>query len=227
VTTRVAVADGIVEVLASTVSDGDFHLDQDPALLHARRQRFLPGSWSQPDEVHGTDVAVVVGPGGGDRRVADAVVTRLHEEILAVWVGDCAPVALVGGDGAIGAVHVGWRGALDGVLDTAFAALGSSSVTAVLGPCIRGCCYEFGADELARFTERFGPEVEGRTRRGTPSLDMPQVVAAAVAARGATLVDLGGCTGCSDGTWFSHRRGERGRQVLTVVKRHRTASVAE
>jgi copper oxidase (laccase) domain-containing protein len=44
---------------------------------------------------------------------------------------------------------------------------------------------------------------------------MPDVVRVALAAIGVSLQRLGGCTRC-DRRWFSHRRGDTGRQVMTV-----------
>ena len=210
-------------VRTSTRAAGDFHVDGPRAALLHRRQAFQPGAWTQLDEVHGTRVVVVTSPGEHDLEVADAAVTAVPGAVLGAWVADCAPVVLVGstpaGDGVVGAAHAGWRGALDGVLGATVAALrglGAADVTAILGPCIHGCCDEFGTDLLGTFAERFGPEVRTTTTWGTPSLDMPAVVRAALAEHGVPLDDRSECTRCHADRWFSHRRGDLGRQVMTV-----------
>jgi YfiH family protein len=208
----------MVDVRCSTRADGDFHLEGDARALAGRQRAFHEGSWTQLDEVHGTDVVVVDHPGQHDRAVADAVVTRCPGAVLAVWVGDCAPVALIGSDGAIAVAHAGWRGAIDGVLQRTVATMSSPSVRAVLGPCIHPCCYEFGAADLARFTTRFGPEVAAVTTSGTPALDMRAVVRLALAEVGVALEDRSECTRCRSHRYFSHRNGDRGRQVLTVCR---------
>lgn len=207
----------------STRADGDFHVDGPRAALLQRRQAFRGGAWTQLDEVHGTTVVVVTAPGEHDFAVADAAVTAVPGAVLGTWVGDCAPVVLVGatadGDGVVGAAHAGWRGALDGVLEAtvdALRRLGAVHVTAVLGPCIHGCCDEFGVDLLDAFTARFGEGVRGTTTWGTPSLHLPAVVRAALAAHGVPLDDRSACTRCDPVHWFSHRRGDTGRQVMTV-----------
>ena len=225
-----------VHVRVSTRSDGDFHLEQPVDVLDATRRRFVDLPWSQPDEVHGTDVRVVARPGEHDRAVADALVTDRAGAVLGIWVGDCAPVTLVAehedADGVrtvrVGAVHAGWRGLLDGVLATTVAAmravpdgstLAGRPMVAVLGPCIHSCCYEFGDDDLAAVIERFGPTAEGRTRDGHRALDVPATVGLALAELGVSLDDRSACTGCDDDRWFSHRvRRERGRQVMAVWK---------
>jgi copper oxidase (laccase) domain-containing protein len=142
--------------------------------------------------------------------------------VLAVWVGDCAPVVFVGADGTIAAAHAGWRGALDGVVSNVVAAMGASAapVRAHLGPCIHPCCYEFGAADLATFVARFGPGVAGTTSWGTPALDMRAVVRAALAEVEVELDDRSVCTGCRADLYFSHRRrAQSGRQVMTICKR--------
>lgn len=208
-------------VRCSTRADGDFHVEQDLDALRSRRRAFVDLPWSQPDEVHGTEVLEVRRPGDRDLEVADALVTAQVDAVLGIWVGDCAPVAFVSASGRIGGAHAGWKGLEAGVLEATVDALRvdrDDEVVAVLGPCIHPCCYEFGEDDLARLAARLGPAVVGRTRRGTPALDVPAAVAAALAARGVTTLHcVGECTGCHEDRWFSHRvRGERGRQVLAV-----------
>lgn len=204
----------------STVADGDFHLDTIARqVLHHRRSAFMPGPWTQLDEVHGSDVLVVAEPSQHDGAVGDAAVTRLPGAVLSVWVGDCAPVALVGedtaGHGVVAVAHAGWKGALDGVLQRTVLAMRAPRVDAVLGPCIHGCCNEFGADLLAQFVARFGPQVAAATTWGAPSLHLPAVVGAALAEVGVAVRDESSCTRCST-SWFSHRRGDAGRHVMCV-----------
>jgi hypothetical protein len=209
----------IAHVRCSTRADGDFHLDGDRVARRHRQQAFTAGPWTHLHEVHGTVVREVTYPGEFDGVEGDAAVTRVRGAVLSVWVGDCAPVVFAGDDarglGVIGVAHAGWRGALDGVLPATVTAMGAARVTAVLGPCIGPCCYEFGEDLLTRFVDRFGPGVASRTTWGTPSLSMPAVVRASLAESGVEVCALGGCTRC-DRRWFSHRRGEEGRHVMTV-----------
>jgi YfiH family protein len=210
------VADRVVHVRCSTVRDGDFHIESHPVALAHRRQAFAPGRWTQLDEVHGVTVHHVRAAGDFDGAVGDAVHTRCAEAVLSVWVGDCAPVVLVGDDGAIGVAHAGWRGALDGVLQATVTHMAAPGVRAWLGPCIGPCCYEFGDDDLEVVVGRYGPQVAGRTSWGTPSLDMRAVVAAALSEVGVTVDDRSQCTRCASQHYFSHRRGQRERHVMTV-----------
>ncbi len=225
-TLSVGLAGSTVEVRCSTVRDGDFHVEAPwPALVH-RRSAFAPGGvWTQLDEVHGCTVRTVAFPGEHDREVGDGLVTGLAGAVLAVWVGDCAPVVMFSDNGVLGAAHAGWKGVLGGILPATVGALraiaGSSSVVrAYLGPCIHPCCYEFGHTDLAGFEQRFGPAAVSSTAWGTAALDLPQVVRRSLGECGVEVVDIGGCTGCRDDLWFSHRRrAQPQRQVMTISKR--------
>ncbi|MFI0526335.1 MAG: polyphenol oxidase family protein [Ilumatobacteraceae bacterium] len=214
------VGDDTVQIRCSTMADGDFHLDGHRAALLHRRAAFAPGVWTQLDEVHGTAVVRVTHPGEHDFATGDAAITDRRNAVLAAWVGDCAPVALVGDDGTIAVVHAGWRGALAGVLQATVSQMSSGTVVAVLGHCIHPCCYEFGEPDRAPFRARFGAHVEARTSWGAPALDMPSVVRCALEEVGVAVVDASSCTGCDVEHLYSHRRRRQlGRQVMTVCKR--------
>jgi hypothetical protein len=131
---------------------------------------------------------------------------------LAVWVADCAPIALFGANGTSRVVaHAGWRGLAGGVLDVAIDALESTGTTvaaAVLGPCIHPCCYEFAGGDLDQVAAGVGAsssDVVGVTAWGTRALDVPGAVATGLARRGVALDNEGPCTGC-DLRFRSHRR---------------------
>jgi YfiH family protein len=210
-----------VNITFTRVADGDLGIQQpDPAALAAARARLSPLPWTWLRQVHGAEVVTVTAPGEGAGREADAAVTAVPGALLAIQTADCAPIALTSPQGVIGAVHAGWRGLEAGVVEAAvdaMRALGATEVRASLGPCIHAECYEFGADDLDRLAKQFGDEVRSTTPDGTPALDLPAAVDAALVAAG--VKDRGevlSCTAC-DTDYFSHRaRGDTGRQALLV-----------
>ncbi|MCB1335359.1 MAG: peptidoglycan editing factor PgeF [Roseivivax sp.] len=107
-------------------------------------------------QIHSALVATVTTPGPQGR--ADAMVTNVPGLALSILTADCMPVLLSDPEaGVIGAVHAGWRGALDGILEEtldAMEALGSDreDIAAVIGPCISQAAYEVGPEFLDRFT---------------------------------------------------------------------------
>ncbi|MFZ4586088.1 MAG: polyphenol oxidase family protein [Acidimicrobiia bacterium] len=143
-------------------------------------------------QVHGAavvDAATV----GAERPEADALVTDRVGVVCAIRTADCAPVALVVGDGAaVGLAHAGWRGLRDGVIQATVHALRArheAPIHAVLGPCIRVEHYEFGEPDLSSMVERYGAQLRGRTTAGAPALDVVAGVRAALREVGVTELD--------------------------------------
>ena len=132
-------------------------------------------------------------PGEHTGAEADAAVTRLPLAKLAVRTADCLPVVLLA-DGAIGVVHVGWRGLAAGVVQRAVAAVGDVH-TAHVGPHIRPGCYEFGVHDLDEVAAGLGDHVRALTTWGAPALDLAAGVRSALG--DVAVVDTGACTACS------------------------------
>lgn len=197
---------------------GDLAVGADPELLAGRRGTIAPGPWTWLRQVHGAEVVVVTTPGQHAGAAADAAVTRVPGAVIAVQTADCAPLALLG-TGVVGVVHAGWRGLVAGVIEATaatMAELGSPAEHAVLGPCIRARCYEFGPGELDLVAERYGPAVRAESARGAPALDLSAGVAEACRRLGLDFADDGTCTACSPKHWSFRARGESGRQALVA-----------
>ena len=185
-----------------------------------RRRAVVDLPWTWLRQVHGDDVVRVEEPGGGSGSAADAAVTDRSGCALAVLTADCAPVVLVSPQGSVGVAHAGWGGLLAGVVAGAvkeLRAIGAHDISAVLGPCIRPECYEFGLDNLVDLTDRFGPSVAARTAAGSPALDLPAAVRVALSEQGVDAVDdLGICTACSAEYYSWRARRETERQATVV-----------
>lgn len=204
----------------TTAADGDLAVVRPGPELDARRRALSPRPWTYLHQVHEASVVEVTRPGEWAGVDADAAVTRASDTLLAVHTADCAPIALVAGEGVVGAVHAGWRGLAAGVVDSAIErmrALGARSIEAVLGPSIHAECYEFGPDDLDGVVERCGEMARGVTSDGRPALDVPAAVRATLERSGVRLASgEAPCTAC-DRRFFSHRaRGDTGRQALLV-----------
>ena len=208
-----------VEVRFTDRADGDLSaLSVEPG-LDDRRRAIVDRPWSWLHQVHGSRVVVVDRPGQHAGTEADAAVTAHPGAVLAVQTADCAPLALVA-PGAVGVVHVGWRGLAEGVVDAAVAALrelDDGPIAARLGPCIRPRCYEFGAGDLDGVARSCGDEVRATTAWGTPALDVPAGIVARLAVLGVTEVDdAGTCTACSPAHWSFRARADRARQAVVA-----------
>lgn len=126
-----------------------------------------------------------------------------------VLTADCIPVVL-GADGAVAALHAGWRGLAGGVLEEGVRALrevgGRGEMVAIVGPCAGACCYEVGEEVHAAFA---GVHRDGRT------IDLRAIAHERLLAAGVAEVrDRRACTIC-DERYFSYRRegAQAGRQA--------------
>jgi len=177
------------------------------------RERFLYGR-----QVHGARVRRASEPPGPERPAEeeDGQATALRGAAALVFVADCLPV-LLAADGAVAAVHCGWRGLAGGIVEEGMLAMrevgAQGPVTAVVGAGARGCCYEVGEEVLEHFEGVPGARV------GERNLALEAVAAAKLAEAGVAEVhDLGLCTMCRSDLFFSHRAdgGITGRQAGVV-----------
>lgn len=184
-----------------------------------------PMAWHMMQQVHGRSVGVVTDttPRGAELREVDAVVTCESDRPLAVFTADCVPVLLASSN-VVAAAHAGRLGTVAGVVPATIDVmrrLGTQTtrLTAVIGPAIRGCCYEVPA-EMREHVTALAPDAGAHTTWGSPSLDLPAAIRAQLAQAGiADVRDLGACTRC-DPRWFSHRRdADAGRQMALIVRR--------
>jgi YfiH family protein len=135
-----------------------------PAAVAENRRRVAAVFAAEPArlltcyQIHSTLVRVAEGPWDGERPEGDAIATAARGLVCSVLTADCAPVLLADAQaGVVAAVHAGWKGALDGVVGSAVAAmvaLGArpAEITAAIGPCIAQASYEVGLEFLERFT---------------------------------------------------------------------------
>jgi purine-nucleoside/S-methyl-5'-thioadenosine phosphorylase / adenosine deaminase len=197
--------------LGRLTADDSSHVDENRARVASAtgcpRERFLYGK-----QVHGATVRRATEPPGPQRPAAeeDGQATALTGHPALVFVADCTPVLLVADEG-VAALHCGWRGTASGIIAEGVSAL-SGHVTALIGPGARGCCYEVGEEVHEAFAGY-------NARRGERNLDLPAVIRAKLAEEGVTDVhDVGLCTMCCFGLFFSHRRdgGVTGRQAGIV-----------
>jgi YfiH family protein len=132
---------------------------------------------------------------------------------------DCVLLAMARTNGsrpALAVVHAGWRGLIDGVVDTTAEVIGEG-FAAVVGPSIGPCCYEVGEEVAGPYRARFG---DGIVSEG--KLDLWTAAEQAARNAGASEVErLDLCTRCRDDLFFSERRTGRPRGtqgVLGVVR---------
>jgi len=176
---------------------------------------------ARPTQVHGaTVIKADQAPADGALQDADAIATTTHGIAPTILAADCVPI-VIAGDGAVAAVHAGWKGLRDGVIGEAVAivrSLGSGSdavpLSAAVGPCAGVCCYEVSDELHETFAQR------DQDFRNGQNLDLNAIARQQLKdASVENIHDLGLCTICSDpGVLFSYRRddGATGRQGALI-----------
>ncbi|MGH7506129.1 MAG: polyphenol oxidase family protein [Longimicrobiales bacterium] len=149
---------------------------------------------------------------------ADGHITAEAGLLLTVSIADCVPISIVDEERrAISLLHGGWRGIAAGILEAGLRAVlaltrGDASALRVhFGPAICGNCYEVG------------PEVHDALGLPVPAAPEPVDLRRTLARR-ATHAGLEPeritmsvhCTRCGDAPFFSHRGGDRARQVAVL-----------
>lgn len=201
------------------------HVDDDPGAVDAnhtivaRALGVRDAMWALPHHVHGTAVLTVT-DSTSDGATGDGVATNQTGILLGALGADCAPIAIAN-DTACAAVHAGWRGAVNGVVEAGVAAvrsLGTGRVRAVVGPCVCAAHYEFGAELLDELADRVGPEVRGQSANGGPAFDLRGALGAAFARAGVDEIEMLDICTLESADHFSYRRdGVTGRHGVVAI----------
>ncbi len=169
------------------------------------------------DGDHATRADRVVGEG-------DGVVVTAPGVVAAVRVADCVPV-LLAAPGGVAAVHAGWRGTAEAIVQVAVTTLcertgaGRDHVVAAIGPCISVEAYEVGPEVVAGLEAVVPPEIFLQPRDPRPHVDLKAANAWLLTQAGVREVDvLPDCT-MRDSGFYSHRRdgGLTGRQAGVIA----------
>lgn len=187
-------------------------------------------------QIHSADAVVVTEPWTfATMPRADGLVTKMPGIAVGALAADCAPVLFADGEaGVVAAAHAGWKGALDGILESTvrtMVKLGASRsrIRAALGPCIGPSSYEVGPEFVEKFTvadrgfERF---FRRDTEDARPKFDLPAFVLMRLEQAGlGTVENCTACTYLDEARLFSFRRAthrkepDYGRQVSAIMLR--------
>lgn len=171
----------------------------------------------------------------------DGLITRTPGLILAILTADCLPVILVDTKRrAVGVFHAGWRGTIQRIVEKGVGEMRKNFGTrpgdlkAVIGPGIRGCCYQVGPEVKDAFESQFSyaaelfretkdrDEIHERypllflTSRAPGHSDLPKQIfldlgeanrrqLLTVGVPARNISDLAQCTSCHLERFFSHR----------------------
>ena len=222
--------------------EGSFNLSDtawdSPERVRENQRRFLSAiqlenaSLITLDQVHSNRVHIVRDLKGPWQPVAgDALITRAEGIALAVKIGDCLPILIVDPvHAAVAAVHSGWRGTLSGILPQTIREMrkefdsNPEELHVAIGPGIRSCCFEVGAEVVSEFDAEFPGASLAKpieTRPGKFLLDHSKALKIQLHLAGVTpenCYDLNACTCCNTRDFFSYRAEgiESGRMMAVI-----------
>ena len=221
---RQTLPDGkLVISLISDSDDGDFSVAQQPENYLAENQRKLyKGEWNWLTQEHGTEIVWLEDDERSLGIRGDALATISSQKVIAITVADCLPLLLTEQSGILSLMHLGWRGIEEGLLEKTLQFIRTKSsepITAVLGPCIDTCCYEFGQNELRILVEKYGEKIVGRTNKGSIAFDMRACVKEILKSFNVDIkYEEDSCTKCDSRYWSFRADGTDKRQVMIAWK---------
>lgn len=159
-----------------------------------------------------------------DRLICDGLLTEDRGLFIGVKTADCLPILILEKKKkALGAIHAGWRGTLKGVvlegvkrMEEEFE-LNPGELIAILGPCISVCCYEIGLDVEKLLLDPFPESIERRS--GKSYFDLRKANRKLLLKGGLkeeNIYEIPLCTMCEREVFFSHRRGDKGRNIAFI-----------
>lgn len=214
---------GVSQAPYASLNLGD-HVGDDPLKVAANRQLLNGLVPTEPlwlQQVHGVDV--VDAAHASCLPSADAAYARQPGAVCAVMTADCLPLLLCDSQGTeVVAVHAGWKGLLDGVIEASVHNMQSSPSTllAWLGPAIGPQAFEVGDEVRDAFIAHHADAAHSFVDQGHGKWlgDIYQLARQRLSRLGVTQVYGGGlCTYSDEARFFSFRRdGATGRMATMI-----------
>lgn len=199
------------------------HVGDDPDAVQKNRLALtgmVHGELTWLEQVHGTEVARL--PHQDTHPKADAAFTDTVGQACTVMTADCLPVLFCSHDGCqVAAAHAGWRGLLNGVLESTLALFAQPERCFVwLGPAIGPQAFEVGEDVYQAFISYSWQTKAAFSPRGSDKYlaDLYALARQRLIATGVTAIYGGSlCTYQQGDQFYSYRRdGQTGRMATCI-----------
>jgi len=188
-----------------------------------REQLQLPTEPAWLDQVHGTDI-IQLREDAPDLQMAsaDGSYTTNKNQVCVVMTADCLPLLITNRQGSeVAAVHAGWRGLCQGVIESAIQKFSSpvDELLVWLGPAIGPGAFEVGEEVRQAFIHHDSQaEVAFKASGKRWMADIYQLARQRLAVCGVNEVTGGGfCTYTDQERFYSYRReGQTGRMASLI-----------
>jgi len=153
--------------------------------------------------------------------VGDASYTRKKNIVCTVLTADCLPLLLCDLQGStVAAIHGGWRGLLNGIVENAVAKMPDTELLAWLGPAIGSQCFEVGQDVYDLFVNKSRQFSCAFTQQSGDKYLADIYHIARIILNGAGVQKIYGgqfCTVTETEHFFSYRRDGRTGRMATLI----------
>ena len=182
-------------------------------------------------QTHSTEGLSIVDPKASSIQTSfsqegDYLITNQKSIGLGVMTADCLPIIITDMvHGAIGIAHAGWRGTVTGISNRMLTDMQKTfgtqpeQVKVLLGPSAKICCYQvskFFVHELECMPHHDQLIIKRNDHYYFDvALCNRMLLESAGIQKNAFCIDYNVCTIC-DSTFYSHRRGDTGRQMTVV-----------
>jgi polyphenol oxidase len=155
-------------------------------------------------------------------RDADAAVTSSTTHPLAIMTADCLPIVLCNQEGTeIAAIHAGWRGLLNGIIENTLAKMHSpkNTLMAWTGPVICKNCFEVGQDVPDAFIQRYAFTASSfRPYHGKSLGNLPKIAELILNKYNVHAVyHANACTLEQENSFYSYRRAPQTGRMATLI----------
>jgi len=201
------------------------HVGDDPNCVLANRKLLhkalnLPAEPIWLEQTHSTRVVVLE---EGGNRSADAAITRLADTVAVVMTADCLPILLCNQAGTeVAAVHAGWRGLADGVIQATLEKIQSPAdqLMTWIGPGISRQFFEVGDEVRDIFLAQVKDNQQyfSANRPGHWLCDLAGLATGVLSRYGVTEIDRDpGCSYRDESRFFSYRRNTTCGRMASLI----------
>lgn len=201
-----------------------FHVGDDEQNVAANRAALITALSlsNEPVWLEQTHTNVCVVAEEEPNRKVDAVITRTKELPLAIMTADCLPIVLCNKAGTeIAAIHAGWRGLVNGIVENTLAKMHSApeALIAWVGPSICHKCYEIGIEVQQAYINKYPYTAPTFHNTGsTRYANLPKIAELILNAQGiSTVFQSAACTFELTNKLYSYRREAQTGRMATLI----------
>lgn len=200
------------------------HVGDHPPHVLSNRARLmqslnLPSEPAWLEQTHSTDCILI---DEDTNRVGDAAISRRMSTPLVIMTADCLPIVLCDHQGTeIAAIHAGWRGLVNGIVDNTLSKMQSdkTQLMAWIGPAICQSCFEIGIEVKNMFLSKY-PFTQSAFHEKDKRLyaDLPKLAELVLTHNNVLQVyQSNACTYEQHDAFYSYRRTAQTGRMATLI----------